>query len=954
MQNEREALLEFKKGIVDNDGILSSWGNEEDKRDCCRWRGVKCSNRTGHVISLDLQNEEYIFEPLRGKINPSLLDLQHLTYLDLSFNRFGESRIPNFIGSLHSLRYLNLQYNDFFGAIPHQIGNLTNLRSLRLGHYYPSALSVENLEWLSDLRLLRQFEISYVDLGNIDWLQPINKLSFLTELGLTYCGLPGINHSSLLLTNLSSTPLAVLDLSGNSFTSSSTYNWLFNFSSTLVVIYMRHNPLGGPIPDVFGNMISLETLDLSFSSLEGEIPKSFKNLSCLRSLSLFENNLVGQLPDLFQTLIASKNSLETLELRSNEFRGSLPDFTRFSSLKELRLSYNKLQGSFPKSFGQTSPLSILDLFDNELNGSFPHLTSFPLLTHLSLGRNKLKGRLPESIGQLSNLTFLDLSSNLLTLEFSSNWAPLFQLDCVNLCNCKLGPHFPEWLRSQNNIKALDISSAGISDTIPNWFWDLSPRLRYLNISDNQIHGMLPDLSLKFDTSLKFEALLIIDFHSNRFKGPIPLLPHSASTLNLSKNKFTGSIISLCTNVIKFLRYLDLSNNRLSSEVPDCWISASRLQILDLANNNFSGRIPSSFGFLNMLQLLSLRNNNFIGELPSSLNKCTRLEVVDMSKNKLSGKIPAWIGTHLRRLTVLSFRRNELGGNIPPSICSLNSIQVLDLSQNKISGNIPQCFNKLYSLIQTKNSNATTYFGDETQEFTYFDEQTFSVYMAAALVQWKGKVLEYRRTLGLLKCIDLSSNKLVGKIPQELASLTGLISLNLSRNNLKGKIIQEIGQIEKLEVLDLSENQLSGEIPMGLASLNFLCVLDLSSNNFSGKIPSSTQLQSFDGSVYAGNRELCGPPLPNKCAGEDESASLLPSTNHGKDKTNEEDDDRLVTIGFYVSVVLGFTIGFWGFFIPLLLRSSWRDAYLKLLDKIKDWIYVTAAVNMARLQRKVWG
>ncbi|KAM7478322.1 hypothetical protein LguiA_026535 [Lonicera macranthoides] len=154
MQNEREALLEFKKGIVDNDGILSSWGNEEDKRDCCRWRGVKCSNRTGHVISLDLQNEEYIFEPLRGKINPSLLDLQHLTYLDLSFNKFGESRIPNFIGSLHSLRYLNLQYNSFFGAIPHQIGNLTNLRSLRLGHSYPSVLSVENLEWLSDLRLV--------------------------------------------------------------------------------------------------------------------------------------------------------------------------------------------------------------------------------------------------------------------------------------------------------------------------------------------------------------------------------------------------------------------------------------------------------------------------------------------------------------------------------------------------------------------------------------------------------------------------------------------------------------------------------------------------------------------------------------------------------------------------------------------------------------------------------
>ncbi|KAM7489924.1 hypothetical protein LguiB_027408 [Lonicera macranthoides] len=159
-------------------------------------------------------------------------------------------------------------------------------------------------------------------------------------------------------------------------------------------------------------------------------------------------------------------------------------------------------------------------------------------------------------------------------------------------------------------------------------------------------------------------------------------------------------------------------------------------------------------------------------------------------------------------------------------------------------------------------------------------------------------------------------------------------------------------MKNLEILDLSRNQLSGAIPIDLGSLNFLSVLDLSINNFSGKIPLSTQLQTFDASVYAGNDKLCGVPL-NECP-EDESTSVCPSTDHGKGYTNEEDEDTFVTTGLYVSAVLGFATGFWGLFGSLMLRSSWRSAYLKLLDKIQDWIYVMIAVNTARVQRKFRG
>ncbi|KAM7489883.1 hypothetical protein LguiB_027367 [Lonicera macranthoides] len=882
--NERQALLNFKKEItLDKGGLLSSWGSQEE--DCCKWRGIRCSNTTAHVILLDLHG-------------------------------WFDDRATEFIGSLSKLQHLNLSDNLFVGRVPHQLGNLTNLRSFDLGSN--NDLTVEKLEWLSDLRLLQHLDLSTIDLQKVDLLQSIDRLSFLSSLHLRFCNLPGIISPSLHFTNFSSIHLSIIQLSCNSFTDSSSYNWLFNFSSSLVDVKMSYNPLGGSIPDAFGNMMSLESLHLSNCALEGEIPKSFKNLSRIQSLDLTSNNLIGQLPELFQTLFASKNSLQILELSQNKFSGSLSnsDFTSFSSLS------------------QSSTLEYLDLSENELNGSLPDLTSFPLLRGLYLTNNKIQGRLPESIGELSNLKELDLSFNLLALEFSSNWTPRFQLDVIKLSSCMLGPHFPKWLRSQSNFSFLDISSAGISDTIPHWFWDLSPKLVYLNFSDNQIHGMLPDLSLKF---VKLDN---IDLSSNRFKGPIPLFPRNLTSLNLSKNMFSGSIISLCTIMSDFLNFLDFSDNLLSGEVPDCWIKGSKLGFLDLSNNNLSQKIPASFGFLDQLLLLNLHNNSFIGELPSSLKNCSILEVVDTSENKLSGQLSAWIGTDLTHLSFLSFRKNEFNGSIPPSMCLLNNTQVLDLSQNKISGIIPQCFDKLYSLIQTESSRKPTDFKIPIMSRKNY----YELYMLSALVQWKGKLLEYKSTLRLLKCIDLSSNKLVGQIPQELASLGGLCSLNLSRNNLTGHIIQNISQMKNLEILDLSRNQLSGAIPIDLGSLNFLSVLDLSSNNFSGKIPLSTQLQTFNASVYAGNDKLCGIPL-NECP-KDESTSVCPSTY-----TNEEDEDTFVTMGLYVSAVLGFATGFWGLFGSLMLRSSWRYAYLKLLDKIQDWIYVMIAVNTARVQRK---
>ncbi|XP_028079632.1 receptor-like protein EIX2 [Camellia sinensis] len=920
IEKEKQALLKFKEAAIDDYEILSSWGNEEAKKDCCRWRGVHCNNHSGHVTMLDLHVPMYgPYDHLSGKISPSLLELQHLKYLDLSGNAF-EGRFPEFIASLSRLQVLNLNANYFGGPIPHQLGNLSNLSYLDLG--WNMNITDGNLEWLSQLSLLRHLALDGMDLSKaINWVESINNLPLLKNLLLSQSHLPDVIPPTHAFN--SSPSLVVLDLGYNLLSYFSICNWLVNFSSSLVDLDLYGNLLKGPIPDAFGNMISLVHLNLSFNQLEVGIPNSFANLSRLQSLEMGASNLKEELSEILHKLSRSENSLQTLNFEWNQLGGTLPDFTRFSTLRELNLHQNQLNGPFPESFGQLRSLVRLDLSGNQI-------TSFS---------NSFQGIISEAhFSNLYSLQYLDLSFNQLVLNFSSDWDPPFQLREIRLAFCKLGPSFPKWLRKQNQFYELDISGAGISDTVPSWFWDLSPKLNGLNLSCNEINGLLPDLSSKFTDFIG------IDLSSNRFTGQIPPLPSNLTFLNLSKNVFSGSISFLCAiSSTEVFSYLDLSRNLLSGGLPNCWEHLKALTVINLANNNFSGALPSSIGSLNAIEALQLRNNSFSGRLPKSLNKCIQLKIIDLEQNRFTGKIQAWIGMHLTRLVILSLRSNKFYGSIPQDICYLNCIQVLDLSQNHLSGKLPQCFSNFSALVQSNSSEGTIAFPYTTYEDGMFFANLYE-YESNALVQWKGQEREYGRKLGLLKMIDLSSNKLTGKLPQQVASLAGLVSLNLSRNNLAGRIIQDIGQMKMLEVLDLSANRLSGEIPTSLAYLNFLSVLNLSNNNLLGKIPSSTQLQSFDVSAYSENLKLCGRPLPNKCPGEETVVEPPIST--------QEDEDRFITSGFYVSMGIGFTVGFWGVFGSMLCNSPLRYTYFKFLDRIQNWLYLTAVSNMTRLQRNL--
>ncbi|MCD9645935.1 hypothetical protein HAX54_035355 [Datura stramonium] len=402
LTKEREALLEFKRGLLDEHNMLSSWKTEE----CCSWRGVKCSNTTGHILVLNLRGNFDM--SLTGNISSSLVKLQYLRYLDLSFNDFG-GQIPKFIGYFKRLEYLNLSssYNPFTGLIPPQLQNLTNLRALDLGG---SSLTVKSLEWLSHLMYLEYLDLTFSNVQAKNWLQEIIKLPNLKELHLSSCQLPVISPSSLVSANISSSHLSILDISYNGYSSPAINSWLFNFTS-LTSLSLSGNDLG-QIASGFGRLKSLEHLKLYGSGIQGGIPRSFGNLRRLRSLDATSNNLLSQpFSELLDILSGSNRSLEFLSFEGNALTGSLINLTRFSSLRELRLQNNFLNGTFHESFRQISSLEYLDLSNNQMTGSLPDLALFPSLRELHLRSNHFYGMIPQGLGRLSELKILDVSFN---------------------------------------------------------------------------------------------------------------------------------------------------------------------------------------------------------------------------------------------------------------------------------------------------------------------------------------------------------------------------------------------------------------------------------------------------------------------------------------------------------------------------------------------------------------
>ncbi|KAL8466981.1 hypothetical protein ACS0TY_035890 [Phlomoides rotata] len=909
---EKQSLLSFKQSVKDPNNLLSSWSVEVN---CCKWKGVICNSLTGHVHQLQLRSNWPIFpfeSVLTGKINPSLLNLKYLRYLDLSgSDLLGE--IPSFIGSFANLdlEWLSglsqLEYLNMDGADLSKANNwaqvINSLPSLVELHF--RSCSLDFIAPLDNVNISTSLKHLYLS-GN-SWSFITTPLWFFQFTNLLFLGLGGNSFTGPIPTITNSTKLQHIDLSDNHF-NSTIPNW-FYLCKDLKYVDLSSNLLSGTISNSIANLTSLNTFLASDNQLSGEIPKEIANLCKIQRLDLSDNNFQGEIFGNMSECFLE--ALENLYLQNNKLSGHLTyQFGEFKSLQHLDLSNNSLSGVIPTNIGKSSSLEELLLYDNKFTGTLPGtLGQLSNLQLLRIEDNKFIGSLPESLGQLFNLQQLYISQNMLegvvtethfanltkleelyasgnqlTLKVSPNWIPPFQLSTLQLAswNLGLGSHILSWLQKQRNIVNLDLSNTGI-------------------------------------------------------RGSLPRISDTMNRLDLSNNSFSGGVSHLlCDTTYQTYRLesLQLRGNQLSGEIPDCWMKWPSLRFLNLGSNNLSGRIPNSMGYLAGLLSLNLHGNRLSGKIPFVLHNCTLLVKMDLGDNDLDGGIPTWVGTGLFQLMFLILRSNKLRGEIPSEICHLRTLQIFDLSGNKFSGVIPRC---LYNFTAMATKRSLHY-------YLYYDFYgPEGVFEDSASVVFKGSELQYESTLPLVTNINLSKNKLSGDIPEELTSLVELRSLNLSQNRLTGSIPDSIGDMKQLESLDLSINSLSGQIPNSFKLLSFLNYLNLSNNILTGRIPESTQLRGFDASCFTGN-SLCGPPLPIKCNGDGDVV------DGQKEEKEEEGAEESKVEWFYVVVSLGYAVGLSGVCSAMVLNKSWREAYFGLVEMMWDKLYVYVHIKWIKLSK----
>ncbi|KAH9670357.1 putative LRR receptor-like serine/threonine-protein kinase [Citrus sinensis] len=315
-----------------------------------------------------------------GKLSVNFGGMKNLSYLILEYNNLGsgESDEMGFMNSLANcskLQVLSLGGNQFRGALPHSIANLSSqLQILVLGtnQLYGSIPSgIGNLVNLYSLQTEEnQFTGSIPkEMGKLLNLQGLDfggnhfsgeipstlgNLSSLYEIFLGDNNLSGVIPSSL--GNLER--LAILEMFANELSGTIPED-IFNISSLSVSLDLAENHFVGSIPPRIGNLKALRCFDVSNNDLSGEIPSELGLCSSLEDIYLAENFFNGFIPSFFRT----SRGIRKVDLSRNNFFGQIPIFLEALSLEYLNLSFNDFEGRLPTRgiFANASAISVVGL-----------------------------------------------------------------------------------------------------------------------------------------------------------------------------------------------------------------------------------------------------------------------------------------------------------------------------------------------------------------------------------------------------------------------------------------------------------------------------------------------------------------------------------------------------------------------------------------------------------------
>ncbi|KAK4407622.1 Receptor-like protein 34 [Sesamum angolense] len=666
----------------------------------------------------------------------------------------------------------------------------------------------------------------------------------------------------MLLQNL--TGLRELYLDGVNISAQGS-EWCQAISSSLPelrVLSLINCSLSGPLHPSLSKLHFLSVVQLDWNHMSSVVPNSFANFSHLTTLSLKECGLRGSFPD----MIFQVPSLKNLDLSLNDFlTGTIPQFYPNASLRTISLRGTNFSGPLSNSIGNLSMLSEIDLYGCNFTGPIPStMATLTRLIHVDMSWNFFTGSIPPFY-MSKKLKYVLLDHNSLSGSIPQSFFSLPSLITLTLSENHLSGRLYEFPTLQfSNMVELDLSSNKLGQ-IPESFFILE-MLNTLDLSHNFFN------STNFPDFINLPKLQILDLSNNRITGEVPnwiweIGNGKLDYLNLSSNLLIG--LQKPYHIPSSLNILDEHSNQLHGELPPLPPYA---YYIDYSHNNFEKSIPLNIGnSTTYTSYLSLANNSLSGAIPTSFCNATQLQVLDLSVNKLSGTIPPCLVQNLKQLGVLNLGGNNISGHILNTFCVHCSLEILDISQNYLKGSLPVSLANCKSLqvLNVGNNNI---------------DDGFPCMLPSSL---RVLVLHSNRFHGQVRCnkswtnlqlIDISSNNFTGYLYTK--SFSGMMlgkaaqlesdyihySSELSGGQyyqgtvkviLKGVEQEFVKILTIFTAIDFSCNNFQGEIPDAIGDLISLYVLNLSHNTFAGTIPKSLGNLTQLGSLDLSTNQLTG-------------------------------------------------------------------------------------------------
>ncbi|KAF3783792.1 Leucine-rich repeat receptor-like serine/threonine-protein kinase [Nymphaea thermarum] len=459
-------------------------------------------------------------------------------------------------------------------------------------------------------------------------------------------------------------------------------------------------------------------------------------------------------------------------------------------------------------------------------------TGFPTALQISSVSNwsfDNTSKLDPSLFELSHLRVLDLGSN------------------------RFGGEIPKRLVELTHLTHLDLSNCSFKGAVPMEISQLS-RLVYLNLSSNA--GLLLENNTFTNlvsglTSLQHLALDQIDI-SMSIKSVSVITSSSMPglrTLSLESCSISGSSEESILQ-LRSLAYMNLNGNKLFY-IPEFFQNFTSLRILKLANCDLRG-FPSGIFLLPKLESLDVSDNDYLVlSLPSkAIPSSSNIQYLGLTCAKLHGDLA--VLSNLTKLTHLYLPNCANNGSLPSSWASDRLVEV-DLSSNNLKGSIPEA-----SLSYASNNKGLTELEPPNSSYSYVGSWVpLILNLSSCNIDSFPTFLQKVD----LDTLDLSNNRVRGKVPSWLWRSANLTFVLLNHNKIDGfeavngsclqnsqiayfsalnnLIVGEIPtffcNLTKLEELDMSNNGLTSTIPMCLGSLP-LTILDLAKNHLQGQVP----------------------------------------------------------------------------------------------------------------------